>query len=97
MALPNIISSIILAFSRAIGETMIVVMASGLAAKITLSPFDSVTTITTQIVIMLQGDQEFNNPKTLSAFALGFILFLITLFLNIISLYITKKYGYNKK
>lgn len=91
-ALPGIVGGILLAVSRAIGETMIVVMAAGLAANLTLNPFDSVTTVTTQIVALLTGDQEFDSPKTLSAFALGLVLFCITLLLNIYALAVVKKY-----
>lgn len=92
-ALPGIIGSVLLAMSRAIGETMIVVMAAGLAAKMTLNPFESVTTVTAQIVTLLVGDQEFDSAKTLSAFALGLVLFIITLLLNIISLFVVRKYS----
>ncbi|GGI74211.1 hypothetical protein GCM10007973_08790 [Polymorphobacter multimanifer] len=91
-ALPGIVGGILLAVSRAIGETMIVVMAAGLAANLTINPFDSVTTVTTQIVALLTGDQEFDSPKTLSAFALGLVLFGITLVLNIYALAVVKKY-----
>ena len=91
-ALPGIVGSILLAASRAIGETMIVVMAAGLAAKLTANPLDSVTTITVQIVTLLVGDQEFDSPKTLAAFALGLMLFVVTLSLNYISLHVVKKY-----
>lgn len=91
-ALPGIVGSILLAVSRAIGETMIVVMAAGLAAKITANPLDSVTTVTVQIVKLLVGDQEFDSPKTLAAFALGLMLFIVTLSLNYISLHVVKKY-----
>lgn len=91
-ALPGIVGSILLAVSRAIGETMIVVMAAGLAAKITANPLDSVTTVTVQIVTLLVGDQEFDSPKTLAAFALGLMLFLVTLSLNYVSLHVVKKY-----
>jgi phosphate transport system permease protein len=83
---------ILLAVSRAIGETMIVVMAAGLAANLTANPFESVTTVTTQIVQLLTGDQEFDSAKTLSAFALGLVLFLITLLLNLIALHIVRRY-----
>ena len=83
-ALPGIIGSILLAVSRAIGETMIVVMAAGLAANLTINPLESTTTITTQIVMILVGDQEFDSPKTQAAFALGLTLFIATLFLNYI-------------
>jgi phosphate transport system permease protein len=91
-ALPGVVGGVLLAVSRAIGETMIVVMAAGLAANLTLNPFSSVTTVTTQIVQLLTGDQEFDSPKTLAAFALGLVLFLVTLILNIIALRVVKKY-----
>jgi phosphate transport system permease protein len=91
-ALPGIMGAILLAISRAIGETMIVTMAAGLEAKLTLNPFSSVTTVTTQIVTLIVGDQEFDSAKTLSAFALALTLFLITLLLNIIALNIVNKY-----
>jgi phosphate transport system permease protein len=91
-ALPGIVGGVLLAVSRAIGETMIVVMAAGLAANLTLNPFSSVTTVTAQIVALLTGDQEFDSPKTLSAFALGLALFVITLILNIYALAVVKKY-----
>jgi phosphate transport system permease protein len=91
-ALPGIVGGVLLAVSRAIGETMIVVMAAGLAANLTANPFASVTTVTTQIVQLLTGDTEFDSPKTLAAFALGLVLFLITLALNIIALRVVKKY-----
>jgi phosphate transport system permease protein len=91
-ALPGIMSGFLLALSRAIGETMIVVMAAGLAANLTANPFQSVTTVTAQIVALLTGDQEFDSAKTLSAFALGLVLFLVTLALNIYALHIVKKY-----
>ncbi len=91
-ALPGIVGGVLLAASRAIGETMIVVMAAGLAAKLTANPFDAVTTVTVQIVTLLTGDQEFDSPKTLAAFALGLVLFLVTLGLNIFALYIVRKY-----
>jgi phosphate transport system permease protein len=91
-ALPGVVGGVLLAVSRAIGETMIVVMAAGLAANLTLNPFDSVTTVTTQIVQLLTGDQEFDSPKTLAAFALGLVLFLVTLALNIVALRVVKKY-----
>ncbi len=91
-ALPGIMGAMLLAISRAVGETMIVVMAAGLAANLTLNPLESVTTVTVQIVAMLTGDQEFNSAKTLSAFALGLALFAVTLALNIIALRIVKKY-----
>jgi len=91
-ALPGIMGGILLAVSRAIGETMIVVMAAGLAANMTANPFSSVTTVTTQIVQLLTGDQEFDSPKTLAAFALGLVLFIVTLLLNLIALRVVKKY-----
>jgi phosphate transport system permease protein len=91
-ALPGVVGGVLLAVSRAIGETMIVVMAAGLAANLTLNPFDSVTTVTTQIVQLLTGDQEFDSPKTLAAFALGLVLFMVTLALNIVALRVVKKY-----
>lgn len=91
-AIPGIAGSLLLATSRAIGETMIVVMAAGLAAKLTLNPLEAVTTVTVQIVTLLTGDQEFDSAKTLSAFALGLLLFLITLCLNVIALRIVDKY-----
>lgn len=91
-AIPGIAGSLLLAVSRAIGETMIVVMAAGLAANLTANPLDAVTTITAQIVALLTGDQEFDSAKTLSAFALGLLLFASTLILNYISLRIVKKY-----
>ena len=91
-SLPGIIGSILLAVSRAIGETMIVVMAAGLAANLTINPLESTTTITTQIVMILVGDQEFDSPKTQAAFALGLTLFIATLILNYIALRVVKKY-----
>ena len=91
-ALPGVAGGVLLAVSRAIGETMIVVMAAGLAANLTANPFESVTTVTTQIVMLLTGDQEFDSPKTLAAFALGLVLFLVTLALNVIALRVVKKY-----
>ncbi len=91
-ALPGIIGSILLAVSRAVGETMILVMAAGLAANLTFNPFEAVTTVTVQIVTLLVGDQEFDSPKTLAAFALGLVLFIATLILNVFALYIVKKY-----
>jgi len=91
-ALPGIVGGVLLAVSRAIGETMIVVMAAGLAANLTLNPFSSVTTVTTQIVQLLTGDQEFDSAKTLSAFALGLVLFLVTLALNVYALRVVKRY-----
>ncbi len=91
-ALPGIVGGILLAVSRAIGETMIVVMAAGLAANLTANPFDAVTTVTVQIVTLLVGDQEFDSAKTLAAFALGLMLFVVTLCLNIIGIYVVRKY-----
>lgn len=91
-ALPGIVGGVLLAISRAIGETMIVVMAAGLSANLTVNPFKAVTTVTVQIVTLLVGDQEFDSPKTLAAFALGLVLFLVTLLLNVIALYVVRKY-----
>jgi phosphate transport system permease protein len=91
-ALPGIVGSILLAVSRAIGETMILVMAAGLAANLTFNPFEAVTTVTVQIVTLLVGDQEFDSPKTLAAFALGLVLFIATLALNVYALHIVRKY-----
>ncbi len=91
-ALPGIVGGVLLAVSRAIGETMIVVMAAGLAANLTANPFEAVTTVTVQIVTLLVGDQEFNSPKTLAAFALGLVLFLTTLLLNVIAQRIVRRY-----
>jgi phosphate transport system permease protein len=91
-ALPGIMGGFLLAFSRAIGETMIVVMAAGLAANLTANPLNAVTTVTAQIVALLTGDQEFDSPKTLSAFALGLMLFVVTLVLNVFALQVVKRY-----
>ncbi len=91
-ALPGIVGGILLAISRAIGETMIVVMAAGLAANLTANPFEAVTTVTVQIVTLLVGDQEFDSAKTLAAFALGLMLFVVTLGLNVIGLSVVRKY-----
>jgi phosphate transport system permease protein len=91
-ALPGVVGGVLLAVSRAIGETMIVVMAAGLAANLTANPFESVTTVTTQIVQLLTGDQEFDSAKTLAAFALGLVLFIITFILNLIALTIVRRY-----
>lgn len=91
-ALPGIVSAFMLAISRAVGETMIVVMAAGLAANLTFNPLAAVTTVTVQIKTLLVGDQEFDSAKTLSAFALGLVLFFFTLALNYIALKIVQKY-----
>lgn len=91
-ALPGIMGGVLLAVSRAIGETMIVVMAAGIIATLTANPLEPVTTVTVQIVTLLIGDTEFDNPKTLAAFALGLVLFLVTLGLNILALHIVRKY-----
>jgi phosphate transport system permease protein len=91
-AIPGIAGGVLLAFSRAIGETMIVVMAAGLIATMTINPLDSVTTVTVQIVSMLVGDTAFDSPKTLAAFALGLVLFIVTLALNTIGVVIVRRY-----
>ncbi len=91
-ALPGIVGGMLLAVSRAIGETMIVVMAAGLAANLTANPLEPVTTVTVQIVTLLVGDQEFDSAKTLAAFALGLVLFLATLGLNVVALHFVRKY-----
>jgi phosphate transport system permease protein len=91
-ALPGIIASLLLAVSRAIGETMIVVMAAGQRARISADPTADFTTITVQIVALLTGETEFDSPKTLSAFALGLVLFVVTLFFNLIALRVVQKY-----
>ena len=91
-ALPGIMGGVLLAASRAIGETMIVVMAAGIIATLTINPFEPVTTVTVQIVTLLIGDTEFDSPKTLAAFALGLVLFVVTLCLNVIALRIVQKY-----
>jgi phosphate transport system permease protein len=91
-ALPGIVGGILLAMSRAIGETMIVVMAAGMAANLTANPLSSVTTVTVQIATLLTGDQEFDSAKTLAAFALGLVLFAVTLVLNVIALHIVRTY-----
>ena len=91
-ALPGIVSALLLAISRAIGETMIVVMAAGLAANLTANPLEAVTTVTVQIGTLLVGDQEFDSAKTLAAFALGLMLFCITLSLNVIALRVVHIY-----
>ncbi|WP_020588155.1 phosphate ABC transporter permease subunit PstC [Desulfobacter curvatus] len=91
-ALPGIVGVVLLAVSRAIGETMIVVMAAGLSAHLTANPFKAVTTVTVQIVSLLVGEQEFDNAKTLAAFALGLLLFVVTLILNVVALTVVRKY-----
>ena len=91
-ALPGIVGAILLAASRAIGETMIVVLGAGAIAKFSGNPLEAMTTITTRIVSQLTGDGDFNSPETLVAFALGLSLFVITLFLNVIALYVVRKY-----
>ena len=91
-ALPGIVSALMLAVSRAVGETMIVVMAAGLTANLTFNPLEAVTTVTVQIKTLLVGDQEFDSTKTLSAFALGFVLFFFTLSLNVVALRVVQKY-----
>jgi phosphate transport system permease protein len=91
-ALPGVMGALLLAVSRAVGETMIVVMAAGRAANMPINPLESVTTITVQIVALLTGDQEFDSAKTLSAFALGLVLFGMTLVMNIVALRIVQKY-----
>jgi phosphate transport system permease protein len=91
-ALPGIVGGVLLAVSRAIGETMIVVMAAGLAANLTVNPLEAVTTVTVQIVTLLVGDQEFDSAKTLAAFALGLMLFVVTLGFNIVALHVVRRY-----
>jgi len=91
-ALPGIVGAFLLAISRAVGETMIVVMAAGLAANLTANPFAAVTTVTVQIVTLLVGDQEFDSAKTLAAFALGLTLFFVTLVLNLVALTVVRRY-----
>ncbi|MGU3574187.1 phosphate ABC transporter permease subunit PstC [Brucellaceae bacterium C25G] len=91
-ALPGIVGALLLTASRAIGETMIVVLAAGVAANLTISPFEAMTTITVKIVNQLTGDLEFNSPQTLVAFALGITLFFLTLIMNVFALYIVRKY-----
>jgi phosphate transport system permease protein len=91
-ALPGIVGALLMTASRAIGETMIVVLAAGVAARIQINPFEPMTTVTVKIVNQLTGDLEFTSPQTLVAFALGITLFFITLCLNIYALYIVRKY-----
>ena len=91
-ALPGIGGALLLGMSRAIGETMIVVMAAGLSAQLTVNPLQAVTTVTVQMVALLTGDQEFDSPKTLAAFALGLLLFIATLILNLIALALVRRY-----
>ncbi len=91
-ALPGVMAAMLLAVSRAVGETMIVTMAAGLQANTTLNPLETVTTVTVQIVTLLTGDQEFDSPRTLSAFGLGLTLFAVTLMLNVIALRIVQRY-----
>ncbi len=91
-ALPGIVGGVLLAVSRAIGETMIVVMAAGLIARMTINPLESVTTVTVQIVTLLIGDTSFDSPKTLAAFALGMMLFIVTLAINVLAVRIVRKY-----
>ena len=90
--MPGIIGAMLLAISRAIGETMIVVMAAGQAANLTVNPLEAVTTVTVQIVALLTGAQVFDSPRTLAAFALGLVLFIITLLLNIGALAVVNRY-----
>ena len=91
-ALPGIVGAVLLAASRAIGETMIVVLGAGAIARISANPLEAMTTITTRIVSQLTGDSDFASPETLVAFALGLTLFVLTLGLNVLALYIVRKY-----
>jgi phosphate transport system permease protein len=91
-ALPGIVAGVMLAISRAIGETMIVYMAAGAAARLSANPFASMTTVTYQIARLLTGDGDFEHPSTLSAFALGLVLFVVTLALNIVALRVVKRF-----
>mgnify|MGYP000981128963 CR=1 FL=1 len=91
-ALPGVMAAMLLAISRAVGETMIVTLAAGLQAKLTANPLETVTTVTVQIVTLLTGDQEFDSPKTLSAFGLALALFLVTLGLNVVAHHIVRRF-----
>ncbi len=91
-ALPGIVGAVLLAASRAIGETMIVVLGAGAAARLSMNPFDAMTTVTAKIVSQLTGDADFSSPEALVAFALGMTLFVITLALNIVALWIVRRY-----
>jgi len=91
-ARPGIVGAFLLAASRAIGETMIVVLGAGAAARLSLNPFEAMTTVTVKIVSQLTGDTDFNSPETLVAFALGITLFVLTLGMNILALYIVRRY-----
>lgn len=91
-ALPGVMAGMLLAFSRAVGETMIVVMAAGISANLTINPLEAVTTVTVQIVTLLTGDQTFDDAKTLASFALGLVLFIITLLFNLMALYIVRRF-----
>jgi phosphate transport system permease protein len=91
-ALPGIVSSVLLGVSRALGETMIVVMAAGLRPNLTWNPLEGMTTVTVRIVDALTGDQAFDSPETLSAFGLGFVLLLVTLTLNIVSIIVIRRF-----
>jgi phosphate transport system permease protein len=91
-AMPGIISAFLLGLSKALGETMIVVMAAGLRPNLSFNPLEDMTTVTVRIVDALVGDQAFNSPETLSAFALGLVLFVVTLILNIISVFMIRRF-----
>ena len=91
-ALPGVFAAVVLGFGRAIGETMIVVMAASFAANLSANPFDAMTTVTVQIVALLTGEGSFDHPATLAAFALGFVLFVVTLGLNFIALRVVKRF-----